>query len=338
MEFKKKQQEKSRQEIEVSLSVEEVQQHEEKALEQFQKELSVQGFRQGHVPKDVVKEKVSQEQVFAKTIELAVQKAYGELVKQEDLQVLGEPEVRIAKAEQGKPLVFSVFVSLFPAVTLPDYKKIAGGVKKKPVEVGPEDIEKTLTWLQESRKKEDGSLPELTDEFVKSLGGFSDVAGLKESVAEGLKKEKDLQERNRVRQEIVTEIAKKAELEVPEVLVQREQQALLEQTKQGVKQMFKQEFADYLKSLKKTEEELKASFAQKAEDRIRQFLVLDAIAKEEAIVPSAKEVEEHVKKVLAQYPDGKTAEKQFDPNELKLYSEGVLKNEKTLELLENLST
>lgn len=334
MEFLKKKLPASKLEIAVTMPAQEVEAKTPEALSLLQKDVVMEGFRQGRVPKDMVKERVGKEQLFAKAVELSVQEAYRAILKEENPEVLGEPEIRIVQAEQGKPLEFRIHLSLFPEISLPDYKDIASKVAKKEAKVEPEEMERTLQWFRESRKEEDGTLPELTDEFAKKLGNFPDAAKLKESVKEGLLLEKQLQERNRVRQEIVEKVAKEARLEVPEVLVRQEQEALLEQTRQGVKQMLQMDFAEYLTSVKKTEEELKTSLLSQAENRIKQFLVVNEIARKEEITPTPEEVEAETQKILRQYPDAKEAQKQFDPKELRLYSEGVVKNEKTLQFLE----
>jgi FKBP-type peptidyl-prolyl cis-trans isomerase (trigger factor) len=334
MEFEKKDLAGSRQEIKVTIAIEEQEEHREKALVLFQKEISLEGFRQGHVPINMVEDSVSKEQMFAKVMELSIQNAYQKIVKEENLQVLGEPEIQIKKAKEGEPLAFTIQVSLFPLVELPDYKKIASLVEKQKIDMQEEELDRTLKWLRESKKKEDGTLPELNDEFAKSIGSPSGLTGLKENVEKGLRMEKELQERNRFRQEIVAKVAKEAKLDVPDVLVKREQQALLNQTKQGVKEMLKIDFAEYLKNVKKTEQELIDSFLSQAEQRIREFLVLDAIAKKEEVSASKEEVEREMQKVLAQHPESKLAKDSLDQKELKLYSEGVLRNEKTLQFLE----
>jgi len=336
-EFSKKKLPLSKLEIAVTMTQEEVQAFERDALAVFQKEVSAEGFRRGHVPADAVKERVGKEQLLAKTVELAIQSAYKTVLKEDNLNVLGQPEITLGKAEEGKPLQFHIRVSLLSEVTLPNYKKIASLVEKKEAELTEEEIGRTLQWLKESRKKEDGTLPELTDEFARSLGSFENAEKLKESVKEGLRLEKQAQERNRLRQEIVEKIAKEAKVEVPEVLVQQEQDAMLEQTKSGVKHMMQMEFAEYLQSIKKTEEQMRESLATQALSRIKQFLVLNEIAKQEEITPTPEEVEAESQKVLRQFPDRKTAEQQFDPTELKVYSEGVVRNEKTLQFLEELA-
>ena len=195
MDFQKKDLSNSRQEIKVTIAPEEVILHEEKALALFQKEISLEGFRRGHVPINIMREHISREQIFSQIVELAIQNAYQKIVQEESLQVLGEPEIRVEKAKEGESLVFTIQVSLFPSIILPDYKKIASLVEKQKVEVQKEELDKTLKWLQESKKKEDGTLPELNDEFAKAIGSPSGLTELKENVGKGLLVEKEIQEK-----------------------------------------------------------------------------------------------------------------------------------------------
>ena len=66
-------------------------------------------------------------------------------------------------------------------------------------------------------------LPEITDEFAKGLGNFSDLAGLKNSLREGISMEKDNAESQRVRNVILEKIAERSEVEIPEILIVKEQ-------------------------------------------------------------------------------------------------------------------
>tara|TARA_Y100000310_G_C20670991_1_gene810282 strand:- start:557 stop:1573 length:1017 start_codon:yes stop_codon:yes gene_type:complete len=335
MKFSHKKLPAAKHETTVEVEPQEFEQYIEKALSLLRKDFSVEGFRQGKVPKEMVQEKIGKETLFAKAVELAAKEAFQKIVEQQRLEVLGQPQARVTSMAEGKPLVFLVEVTLLPDVTLSDYKNIAQQVQQKPAAVGEKDIQAALQRLKESKKKEDGTVPELNDEFAKTLGNFENVEALQASVAEGLKKEKELQEKNRVRQEIMENIAKETTIELPQLLVQQEKQALLENTKKGVRETLKMEFKDYLGKLKKTEEQFIESLTPQAEKRLKQFLVLHAIAKKEGIAPGIQEIEEETNKFLKHFPDIETAKKQVDLRELKHYTEGVLKNEKTLQLLES---
>ena len=185
-------------------------------------------------------------------------------------------------------------------------------------------------------------LPEINDEFAKALGVFDNVGSLKENLKEGITMEKNEEERQRKRGEIVSEIAKKITFDLPEKMVEYEQARLFEDLKNQIAKNFKMPFEDYLSSIKKTEEEIKASFTLEAEKRIKNFLVLRQIGKVENIEVSEKELEEEMNKVLKKYsmPTGRQAKDQLekiDINELKDYNKGAIFNEKVFQFLENAS-
>jgi len=173
-------------------------------------------------------------------------------------------------------------------------------------------------------------LPEITDEFAKGVGNFSDLAGLEKSLQEGIGMEKENAESQRVCQEILEKIAKNSEVEIPEALVIREQNRMLDGLKQDISQKLGMTIEDYLTKIKKTEKELLDSFFSEAEKRIKNSLVLKEVSKKEDIKVSEEEVKTETQKILIKYPDLK----KLDPEQLKSYTEEVLENEKTFQLLE----
>ena len=174
-------------------------------------------------------------------------------------------------------------------------------------------------------------LPEINDQFVQGLGQFTDLAALKRNLRDGIKLEKENAESQRVRQEILEKIAKNSEVEIPKVLVVREQNRMLDGLKQDISQKFGMTIEDYLTKIKKTEKELLDSFFSEAEKRIKNSLVIREIEKKEKIKISDEEVKEETQKFLIRYPQIKN----LDSEELKDYTEEVLKNEKTFKLLES---
>ena len=185
-------------------------------------------------------------------------------------------------------------------------------------------------------------LPEINDEFAKALGVFDNVGSLKENLKEGITMEKNEEERQRKRGEMVSKITEKVKFDLPEKMVEYEQARLFEDLKNQIAKNFKMPFEDYLSSIKKTEEEIKASFTLEAEKRIKNFLVLRQIGKVENIEVSEKELEEEMNKALKKYsiPTGRQAKDQLekiDINELKDYNKGAIFNEKVFQFLENAS-
>ncbi|MFH1841184.1 MAG: trigger factor [Candidatus Nealsonbacteria bacterium] len=144
-----------------------------------------------------------------------------------------------------------------------------------------------------------------------------------------MKEEKEKFEKERIRQEILEKIAEKTKIETPLILVESEKNRMLENLKQQVPQVLQMSFEDYLKKLKKTEQELLESFSQEAEKRVKNSIVLKEVEKKEEVKASEEELREEMDKISKIYQN-------LDQNQLKDYAEGVIKNEKTFQLLENL--
>ena len=147
---------------------------------------------------------------------------------------------------------------------------------------------------------------------------------------EKLKQEKERIEREKLRQEILDKIAAGSKMEIPEVLIDSEKNRMLATIKEQVPQMLGIGFEEYLKKINKTEKEISDSFLPEAERRIKNSLVLREIQKREKIEIPEKELSDEMAKIAKQNPN-------LDKNQLKDYTESVIKNEKAFEYLEGLT-
>src|SRR3989344_5297319 len=193
------------------------------------------------------------------------------------------------------------------------------------------------------------ALPEINDEFAKSLGQdarayreagapvsvFDTLVALKENLKEGITMEKNETEKQRKRGEILEKISQKTSFDIPEKMVEYEQVRLFEDMKNHIAQNFKMTFEEYLSSIKKTEEEIKKSFALEAEKRIKNFLVLRQIGKAEQIEVSNEELDKYSSKALRKHQKDKIDK--IDINQLKEYTKGAIYNEKVFQVLETFS-
>ena len=178
-------------------------------------------------------------------------------------------------------------------------------------------------------------LPEINDEFAKGLGVFDSLVALKTNLKEGITLEKQEGERQRSRGEMLSKISEKITFELPEKMVEYEQARLLEDLKNQIASQFRISFEEYLKNVKKTEEEIKASYKLEAEKRIKNFLVLRQIGNAEKVEVSNAEIEAEANKELQRYP--KEQAEKIDITRLKEYSKGAIFNEKVFEKLESFS-
>ena len=205
--------------------------------------------------------------------------------------------------------------------------------------------------------------PEINDQFAKSLGKFEGLKGLKESVRQGLVSEKEQAESRRIREEILEKISQETKCRLPEILVRREQNQMLENLKKNVSEKFKVSWEEYLKKLpsragagnaagektlpekqdsewvKEKEKEILDSFLPGAEKNIKKLLVLREIGKKEKIEVSEEEVSKKIEEILSQYSSPEEARKNIgvDPQELREYTKETIKNEKIFALLEKLA-
>jgi trigger factor len=115
--------------------------------------VKVDGFRQGHVPENIAKEKIGKENLLMEAGDLAVNDVYKKFVRENNLEPVGQPEVQILKIAEGNPFLFKLTITVLPEIHLPDYKEIAAKIKSKEISVTEEEIQDALNYLQKTRAK-----------------------------------------------------------------------------------------------------------------------------------------------------------------------------------------
>lgn len=175
-------------------------------------------------------------------------------------------------------------------------------------------------------------IPEVNDEWVKSLG-FNTVEELKKDIRGGIKKDKEVAEIQRVREEAIKKLVEKTEIEVPETLIKREQDFMLNNIKERCLSELKINFEEYLKQVKKTEEEITKELEKIAKEKVKGFLVLHQIVKDEKIEVTEEEISQKIEEMLNQYPNKGEIKKTMDEAQVRLYIEDELKREKAFNLL-----
>lgn len=195
---------------------------------------------------------------------------------------------------------------------------------------------KEVNFKAEMKKVQETEVREINDGFAKSLGDFEGLDALRESIKSGIKEEKERAESQRIREEMLKAIEKECQVQVPGIVVETEKNRMLEHAKKFAQERFNLSFEDYLKEIKKTEQEFLEDLEKESEKRTRNFLVLREIAKKENIEISEEEAGQEVNKILSQCPDEKKARQSIDLEKLRDYTKERIRNEKTLQFLENL--
>ncbi len=196
--------------------------------------------------------------------------------------------------------------------------------------------QKDLIFKVKLNKVQKVNIPDLTDDFVKTLGNFNNIDDLKKNIREGLELEKENALKEKWRGEFFKNLKEKVEISLPEGLVEYQKEKLFEDLKERVKEELKIEFEDYLKQIKKTEEEILKTLRLQAEELIKNEILLKEIIEKEKIEVSEEEVEREINNFVKNFPDVETLKKEVDLERLKNYYKEILKKEKVFQLLYNL--
>lgn len=304
----------------------------EKALAEFVKEAEIEGFRKGHAPASIVKEKIGEFRLFEEATQRAIQELIPAIMLEEKIEAITMPHVHLTKIALDSPVEFKMHFYVMPQVELSDYKKIAQGIKKEGAELKDEEVTGYIEQILNARatKNEAGEpvKPELTDDFVKGLGDFKDVADFKAKLTENMKAEKEVQSSQKRRLEIMEEIVKQTTMTLPDILVEEEQHKMLDEFRSRVESM-KMNFEEYLTAIKKTEQDLMDEWKEDATKRAKMNVILPQIAQKESIKPEESDIEKEISHLKEHYKD-------LDENRARVYLAGVLTNEAVFKFLETL--
>ena len=306
------------------------------AVKEFSEKVEIDGFRKGKIPEDLMIKKLGMEIILEKMAVIALEKEYPKIISEHKIKAIGRPEITLTKVAENNPLGFKIKTSVLPEITLPDYKKIArliGGQAQK-VSATDEDVSKTIESLRKSKvnKNEKGEelLPELSDEFAKSLGNFENIDALKNTIRLNLTEEKKMKEKERRRMEILEKTAEEIKQDMPKFLVEAEKDKMAEEMKRNIIQVG-MKWDDYLKHIKKTEEEIKKDWEKDAVKRVKYGLILDEMTADAKIEVPPEELEKETAAMLAYH---KNLGQGLDKERVKHYLTGIMRNEKLFQALE----
>ncbi len=160
-------------------------------------------------------------------------------------------------------------------------------------------------------------LPELNDEFIKDATGSESVEAYKAKTKERLQQQADRRSNDATENSILEAIAANAEAEIPQAMIDREIDSLLQKFEyqlmyQGLK------LDDYLDFLKVTKADFRKNYEEQAKKNVMSQLIISQIIKEENIEATEEEVDakiaeqaKSVEKDVAEYKKGMDP-RQFD--------------------------
>lgn len=138
-------------------------------LDALAKEVKVDGFRSGNVPRDVLEDKIGASKILNETASFLIPKNLSEIFKKEDLIPLGNPNIAIHTLSKDSPFSFTATLITKPKVKIGDWKQIK--IKKvKAREVTDTDIGESIKNIHEAWEKSRKSKSKVESEEESSNG------------------------------------------------------------------------------------------------------------------------------------------------------------------------
>ena len=89
------------------------------------KQVRVPGFRPGKVPNRVLDQRIGRPVVLEQVVQHAIPEVYSEVVRENQVRVLGQPEIEVTKLEDNDTLEFTAEVDVAPQLELPALDELA---------------------------------------------------------------------------------------------------------------------------------------------------------------------------------------------------------------------
>lgn len=135
-------------EIEITVPVDEITRETERVVANIQQKVRLPGFRPGKAPASLIRSKFAH-QVREDVLENLLPKYFDKRVKEEELQVVGRPNVKDVNFKEGEPLKFKAEFEVAPNIELGEYRGVT--VHYAEPEVSDADIDKRLGEIREQK-------------------------------------------------------------------------------------------------------------------------------------------------------------------------------------------
>lgn len=143
--------EKSQVALTIEVSAAEFEAAIEKAYQKMRKKINVPGFRPGKAPRKIIEGMYGAEVFFEEAINNAFPEAYESAVKEQELRVVGYPEVEMVGECTKDGFTFKATVPVYPEVTLGQYKGLEA--PRAEVKVMAADVNARLKEMAERNSR-----------------------------------------------------------------------------------------------------------------------------------------------------------------------------------------
>jgi trigger factor len=136
----------TRREIAVEIPVEEVNRETASLIQKYQKLARIPGFRRGHVPASIIRQRFS-EDLKSDVVEALVPRYFRKEADKQGLVPVSQPQVTDLHLKDNEPLRFKASFEVMPEIKVEGYKELRA--EKPEVAVTDEEVEQSLTGVRE---------------------------------------------------------------------------------------------------------------------------------------------------------------------------------------------
>ncbi|MGA7380708.1 MAG: trigger factor [Terriglobales bacterium] len=138
----------TKREIQVEVPAAEVARETDTLIQKYQKLARIPGFRRGHVPASVIKQRFS-EDIKSEVVDALVPRFFRKEADKQGLIPVSQPRVTDLHIHDGEPLRFKATFEVMPEIKVEGYKELRAD--KPAVSVTDEEVEESLKGIQEQR-------------------------------------------------------------------------------------------------------------------------------------------------------------------------------------------
>ena len=138
--------ESTKREIEIEIPAEEVGRQTETLIQKYQKMAHIPGFRRGHVPASIIRQRFSEE-IKTDVVDALIPRFFRQEAERLGIHPVSQPRVTDLHLHDGEPMRFKAAFEVLPEIKLEGYKELRA--ERPEIAVSEEDVERALSDLRE---------------------------------------------------------------------------------------------------------------------------------------------------------------------------------------------
>ena len=136
----------TKREIQIEIPVEDVNRQTDSLIQKYQKVARIPGFRRGHVPASIIRQRFSEE-IKTDMVEALIPRFFRQEAQRLSLHPVSQPRVTDLHLHDGEPLRFKAAFEVLPEIKLEGYKELRAD--RPEIAVSEAEVEQALADLRE---------------------------------------------------------------------------------------------------------------------------------------------------------------------------------------------